>query len=211
MMVTLMVMGLLFSCKKSSTPIPKDYTVLIKDKTWWGQLTYTGQTAEYYCIQFNANGSLTWSQLLGDYPGQWVINGKRLTMIISVNGLQIEADISDDNKLLNITDNINSLNVNSGELTANPNVILDNTAWTGTYFNGSSQQPLQINFKPNSKVDMKFGAFAVTTYTYTRSSLGAVIRHSVGENYPFFAVLTSGNLMKGSEQDSRFPLQAIKQ
>lgn len=128
MMVTLMVMGLLFSCKKSSTPIPKDYTVLIKDKTWWGQLIYTGQTAEYYCIQFNTNGSFTWSQLLGDYPGHWVINGNRLTMIINANDLQIEADISDDNNLLNITDNINSLKVNSGELNANPNITLDNTA-----------------------------------------------------------------------------------
>ncbi len=58
---------------------------------------------------------------------------------------------------------------------------------------------------------MKFGDFAVTTYTYTRSSSGAINQHSVGENYTFFAVLTSGNLMKGSEEDSRFPLQAIKQ
>jgi hypothetical protein len=210
-LVTLMLTGILFSCKKSNTSTPKDYTASIKDKTWWGQLTYTGQTAEYYSVHFNADGSLQWSQLSGDYTGHWVVNDKQLIMTFDANSVRIEAEIGDDNKLGNITATTNYYVVNSGELVANPNLPLDNTSWKGTYFNGSSQQPLQFSFSPGLKISITFGSFPTQVNTYTRSSSGAVIRYGVGGMYPFFGVVASGNLMKGSEQDFRFPWQAIKQ
>jgi hypothetical protein len=213
-LVVVTVTGILSGCKKSSNPNkeePKDYSTSIKDKTWWGALTYTGQTAEYYCVHFNADHTLLWSQLAGDYDGQWDVSGEQLTIILTAPGVQITADISDDNKLSNFKDNTLDYEVNSADLLTNPDLALDNTTWKGTYFNGSSQQPLQFSFSPGSGITITFGSYPAETHVYTRSPSGAAIRFNHGGVYPFFGILTSSTLMKGSEQDSRFPWLAIKQ
>src|SRR6266542_4422176 len=91
------------SCIKSDTP--KDYAVSIKDKTWWGTITYTGKTTEYYSVHFDADSSLLWSQLSGDYAGKWRIANRQLTMTFTGINDVIKADITDDDKLENISDN----------------------------------------------------------------------------------------------------------
>ena len=205
----LTIVTILLSCKKSNSP--KDYSASIKDKTWWGTLTNTGETVQYYSVHFNSNKTLLWSQLAGDYDGQWDVSGKQLTMILGSSGVQITATISENNTLTAITDNTGASEVNSGELLANPNLTLDNTTWKGTYFNGSTQQPLLFSFSSGSNITIKFGNFPTNVHVYTRTPSGGAIRFDPTSPYPFFGVLTSSTLLKGSEQDYRFSWTAIKQ
>ena len=93
MLFALLSTGVLFSCKKSSTPVstPKDYAASIKDKTWWGVMTYTGQALQYYSVHFYADNSLFWSQIDGDYLGQWTINNKQLAITFTISNVQNES------------------------------------------------------------------------------------------------------------------------
>ncbi len=107
-------------CKKNSTPSPKDYSASIKDKNWWGVVTYTGETSQYYSVHFNADNTLVWSQLSGDDPGQWTLQGKTLTIHFSGSKEkdkdEIKVDISDDDKFLAISDNTLKYEINMGNL-----------------------------------------------------------------------------------------------
>jgi hypothetical protein len=195
----------LYSCKKDNTP--KDYSVFIKEKTWSGMFTYTGKKPEYYSIHFHANNNLTWSELLGDYPGQWLINGKQLVMTFPGISAEIKADISDDNKLLNFVDNTGNFEVQTGELVVNPNLPLENTVWTGTIRNAV---PFQIRLLPASKIELKVEYTTDGPYPYLRSVSGAVIRSIIG-SFHFFGVVTSANEMKGSHYSYNNTWQVTKQ
>jgi hypothetical protein len=212
MLVTLLLTVIIVSCKKSSTP--KDYSASIKDKTWWGVITYTGKEAEYYSVHFNANNTLLWSQFSGDYTGKWVINDKELTMTFDVSNAEIKADISDDDKLLNIIDNTGAFEMNTGQLIINPNIPLDNTEWKGKIITGTPYL-VNMSFRPPLKVDIQI-SYTYTNNSYTRSASGAVIRADIKQvgssgSSLFFGVIISAGEMKGSEKKSNNQWQATKQ
>jgi hypothetical protein len=211
MLVILLSAGSIVGCKKSSTSDSKDATQSIKDKTWWGMITYTGKTTEYYSVHFNTDNTLTWSQLSGDYTGHWIINGTELTLTFDLNTVQIKAGISDDHTLINITDNTSIYEINSGGMIIDPAIPLDNTVWKGFYISGGSQLSLQLRFSPGSVIIANYGTLADQKATYIRSSSGSVIRYGIGGMYPFFAVISSGNEIKGSSTSSAYPLQVLKQ
>ena len=73
--------GILVSCNKENN---KDYSAYIKDKTWWGRVTYFSQKAEYYSVHFRSDGTLLWSQLDGDSEGSWMVKGKQIIMKLIV-------------------------------------------------------------------------------------------------------------------------------
>ncbi|MEP6726568.1 MAG: hypothetical protein ABJC98_12150 [Bacteroidota bacterium] len=199
------ITGILFSCKKSNDDAPKDYSASIKDKTWWGELAYTGKTPEYYSVHFNTDNTLTWSQFQGDYTGHWALNNKQVTITFDGNTTQIKADISDDDNLVNITDNTGASEIKSGEITVNSTTTLDNTVW-----NGNTQVPtkaLQLNFKTGLQATINLEKTPVKTYTYTKYSSNSVIRIST----IFFGIIVSGSKMKGSIDNSVFTWQATKQ
>ncbi|MEO5592286.1 MAG: hypothetical protein ABIR15_20605 [Chitinophagaceae bacterium] len=199
------ITGILFSCKKSNGDAPKDYSASIKDKTWWGELAYTGKTPEYYSVHFNTDNTLTWSQFQGDYTGHWALNNKQVTITFDGNTTQIKADISDDDNLVNITDNTGASEIKSGEITVNSTTTLDNTVW-----NGNTQVPtkaLQLNFKTGLQATINLEKTPVKTYTYTKYSSNSVIRIST----IFFGIIVSGSKMKGSIDNSVFTWQATKQ
>jgi len=192
-------------CKKSDSAQPKNYTLSIKDKTWWGELAYTGKTPEYYSVHFNPDNTLTWSQFQGDYTGHWAINNKQVTITFDGNSTQIKADISDDDNLVNITDNTTASEIKSGEMAANSTITLDNSVWTG-----NTQIPtkaLQLNFKTGLQATINLENTPVKTYTYTKYSSNSVIRIST----IFFGIIISGSKMKGSIDNSVFTWQATKQ
>src|SRR6266700_5670284 len=169
-LITLLSVSVIAGCKKST---PNDYASSIKNKTWWGQLTYTGKTSEYYSVQFGADNSLIWSQMSGDYPGNWFVEGKTITITFRDNSVQIKADISDDDKLMNITDNTGNSEINSGQLIVNPNISLENTVWKGSLVYAVTPDDYQLSFMPDSKVQSKY--FNINyTENYTRSASGAV-------------------------------------
>jgi hypothetical protein len=199
--------GILFSCKKDSTPTPKDYTASIKDKTWSGAITYTGKTTEYYAVHFKANNTLEWAQLSGIYTGHWIINGKELTLTFDGNTVQITADISDDSTLMNIIDNTGVYEVNSGRMIADPGLPLDYTVWKGTRTNTVTGTilPYEMNFITGSTFQIKLANIVIGTSSYTRS--GATIRAAGG----FFGTLMSTGEMKGSDTNSAFTWHATKQ
>jgi len=192
-------------CKKSDSAQPKNYILSIKDKTWWGELAYTGKTPEYYSVHFNADNTLTWSQFQGDYTGHWALNNKQVTITFDGNSTQIKADISDDDNLVNITDNTTTSEIKNGEMTANSTITLDNSVWTG-----NTQIPtkaLQLNFKTGLQATINLENTPVKTYTYTKYSSNSVIRIST----IFFGIIISGSKMKGSIDNSVFTWQATKQ
>jgi len=206
--VTLIIMSILVNCKKSDTP--KNYLESIKDKTWWGTLTYNGQKAEYYSVHFNADNSLLWSQLSGDYAGSWVINDKQLKMTFPALGSEIKGDISENDTLMNISDNNASVTINSGKLIANPNILLDNTVWLGSA-NITTSKVLELAFIPGSQVRINIENSTIKSYVYTRSLSGSVFRATMTGGDVFFGVTTSGSEMKGSVGKSANPWQTIKQ
>jgi hypothetical protein len=185
---------ILASCKKDN--YPKDYNEVIKNKSWWGQFTNSGETGQYYSIYFNGNGTLLWSQRGGDYTGNWIVDKNQLTIDLPVPAVQIKATISNESTLKNILTN-NSLVVNSGTIITNPTIPLDNTLWKGilSLVNGA-QESFQLDFKGGSKVEPKAGANSFGSLSYTRSVSGAVIRFT-GGIYPYFGVISSDNEIKG--------------
>jgi hypothetical protein len=193
LLITLLSTVILFSCKKTNTPAPNDYTAAIKDKTWWGIFAYTGKTPEYYSLQFNADNTLMWSESVGDYPGKWVLKDRTLTITFNASGSQIKADIgTDDKQLINISVNNNLYVVNSCELIAHPNITLENTNWNGS--TSSYGVIFATKFRPGFVVDVNLN-FSTKTYSYSRSASGAAFR-VIGA--PYFGVLTSDTTMKGT-------------
>jgi hypothetical protein len=204
MLVTLLLIGIIVSCKKSSTP--KDYAASIKDKTWSGELAYTGKTTEYYSVHFNADNTLSWSQFSGDYTGHWILTGKQLTISFTGNSVEIKANISDDDNLVNITDNTTASEIKSGELIANSTISVDNTEWKGA-INYPATKALQFSFKPGLQVIINIENTPIKTHTYTKYSLNTAIRIST----VFFGIITSGGKMKGSVDNAVYIWQATKQ
>jgi hypothetical protein len=222
---TILLVSFVTGCKKTNSATPKDYTPSIKDKTWWGMFTYTGKDAEYYSVHFNADNTLLWSQFSGDFTGQWAINGQELTMTFDVSKAAIKAGISDDDKLLNITDNTGNFEINAGQLVADPNIPLDNTLWEGKPVLASGLYGYQMEFMPALKITIQetyfippslYQSYFYPNNTYKRSASGAVIRASynaggAGAGSPFFGVIISGTEMRGSIKNPNNSWKATKQ
>lgn len=194
-LVTLLLTGTLISCKKDSAS--KDYSASIKDKTWWGTLTNAGENAQCYSVHFKTDGSLLWSQMSGDYAGKWTVNGKHLTMDFLTPAVQVKADISDDDKLMNIVTNTAN-KVNTGEMIEPLNILLDNTIWEGT-MTSMNAYTLKMSFEPNGVVVITSNYFfgGSNTLKYSKSSSGVAIRIDYGGG-PFFGVIVSSNEIKGN-------------
>jgi hypothetical protein len=202
--VILIVMSILLSCKKSDSPI--NYVSTIKDKTWWGTFSNAGENNQYYSVHFNADNSLLWSQLSGDYAGLWILDGNKLTMNFTTLAIKITAEISDDNTLLNITTNSPN-KVYTGKLNNNTDNLLDNTVWKET---NNSPSAVQLSFFSGLKVEAKIGPSTYATNAYIRSSSG-FIRFTTTVNYKFFGVFISDIELRGSYNDSGHSWQIIKQ
>ena len=203
--VTLMVMSITFGCKKDNEP--KDYGAFIKDKSWWGTFSNAGENNQYYSVHFNADSSLLWSQLSGDYAGKWTLEGNKLTLNFTALAVKITAEISDDNKLLNIATNSPN-KVYTGKLNENTINLLDNTVWKDA--NNSSSSAVQLSFFSGEKVETRLGPAIFATNPYTSSSSG-FIRFTPAFNFKFFGVFTSDNELNGSYNDAEHSWQAIKQ
>ena len=207
--ITLLSIATLFNCNDEDAA-PKDYAASIKDKTWWGTLTNSGEAIQYYSVHFNAGNSLVWSQLSGDYLGQWSLDKNKLTITFTAPAVIVTTEISDDNTWVNITTNTSNI-VNSGELVANPNITLDNTEWNGVDISGGVTKSLKLIFTPNLEVSTVIdnkGAGGVP-YNYTRLASGGAIRITAG--YPYFGVITAGGELRGSRQSYINSWQATKQ
>jgi hypothetical protein len=206
-LVALMISGILFSCKKDSTST--NNTASIKDKTWWGQFFYTAKPIEYYAIHFNSDGSLTWSEYSGDYPGKWSLDGSQLTISFNGTARQFKATISGDNKLVNVINTpANGYSVVSGELVPPVNnTPLENTIWKGSATSATATVAMQMTFKPGFKTELRFGTGVISTYSYTMSAENIVMRIGTG----FFGIVTSTNEMKGSVDNAGYLWQTVKQ
>ncbi len=211
-LVSLLTVMILASCKKDKDNASKDYGVAIRNKTWWGQLSNPGESLQYYSVFFNGDSTLLWSQQAGDYTGIWVLHNNHLTMNFITPSVQIKADIGEDNTLKNISSS-NSSTVINGQLTANPTILLGNTVWNGLMSLGGTQQPFQLDFLSASQVETKVSGIKYGPYPYTRSVSGAVIKFNLGA-YPYLAVITSEKEMKGqwgTTTYNYYPWQTTKQ
>jgi hypothetical protein len=219
LLVTLLSTAILSSCKKSNTAATKDYAASIKNKTWWGSLNYPLDTTQYYSVHFNADNTLLWSQLSGDYTGKWAINVNVLTITFDLNSAVIRATITDDDKLKDITHTINTWEIQSGQLIPNPLIPLDNTVWNGWVYppaTGGILTPIKLSFLPGSAIVILRAGISYGPYAYTRSASGTVIKttRTIISSYytgPFFCVITSASEMKGSDAGPPFRWNVTKQ
>jgi hypothetical protein len=209
-LVTLMSAAILFSCKKDNASAPKDNAASINDKTWSGEIIYTGDSVQFYTVHFNTDNTLLWSQLSGDYPGNWGLIDKQLTMTFTGSNAVIRGNITGDDKLTNIlVSNTNAYKVNSAVLVLNPNMPLEGTVWKGSGFFAVATYPLEISFLPGNKAELKINNFTHPLKTYTRSPSGTGIRIS-GGGIKLFAVIISGTEMNGSSGSSDNPWKTTK-
>jgi hypothetical protein len=210
--IVLFAATVMLSCKKNDPAKEKDYAASIKDKTWWGRLTNAGETSQYYCVHFNIDKTLTWSQLSGDYTGSWSLSGNKITLNFPSPAVIVTADITDDNKLANITSStVNK--INSGEQVVTSNLILDNTVWKGTETTVSGNSvSLQMNFMPGNQIKLIQNNINYGAMGYSRSQSNGAIRFRMGAgSFPFFGFNISDTEMRGTFADYRFSWQLTKQ
>jgi hypothetical protein len=215
LIVTTLLITIFISCSKdddtsNDSPI-KDYSESIKDRTWWGVLTYTGKTAEYYSVHFSADNTLIWSQLSGDYAGTWVFDNKSVVVKFGGSSSEIKAEISNDDKFISISDNSPSYEINNGQLIASPNIPLNNTLWKGTIVSGGAISSLQLKFLPDTKVEFILNNTNYGLFNYSRSPFGGAFRFDSGGGFYYFGVFISATQTKGSGNSSDFPFQLNKQ
>jgi hypothetical protein len=125
----------------------------------------------------------------------WAIHDKQITMTFDANTAQVKADISVDDKLINITDNTGYYEINSGQIIANPDILLDNTLWKGT----ASLVPTTLRFKSGLKVEAELGDNIYGSDPYKRSASGGAIKSEVNPGYTLFCIIVSGNEMRGAD------------
>jgi len=229
---------LVAGCKKTTTPdgnTPKDYLASIADKTWWGTFNYTGQAEEYYSMHFNADNTFDWDQFLGSFKGFWALDSNKLTLTYEGNDTKIIAEISDDNKLIHISDNTDNSEITSGQLVSSPHIPLDNTVWKGmqifTYVDNqdsfNDSMIVKLEFNDNGQALQSFkGILPPAFYDYSRSPSGDAVRTKtsyIGRSVMsgdiiYFFVIVSENEMKGTSRDWDFetksqsiPLHITKQ
>lgn len=202
------------SCKKETAAAPvqqKNYTAVISDKTWWGTLTNAGETAQYFSVHFNADNTLSWSQLSDDYAGRWTVDNKKLTLTFTNPAVVITGEITDDNKLTNITSSTAN-KVNTAELLAEPNMPLEGSVWLGTRIAqvGKPTDVMQLTFLPGDKVEIKINNvfYAAPSHFYSRPASGGCFRIKY---LKYFGVILSPGEMKGCELTYDRPWQARKQ
>jgi hypothetical protein len=194
LLIVVLNAGVFISCKKDNKTKDKS----VAGKTWFGQVTYTYQSPEYYCIHFNDDHSLIWSQFSGDSTGRWLQEGRSLKINFTGNSNEIRAEISDNDTLMNVSDNSTNFQINSGKLVADPNMSIDNTLWKSIIYDKSSgiSLAMQMSFKPDSKVEIKVGSIQ-GLFTYVRYATGGVIR----VKYPtmnIFGIVVSDREIDGS-------------
>jgi hypothetical protein len=215
-LITLLSTGIFVSCNEDD--VSKDYAASIKDKTWWGELTNAGEGgSQYYSVYFNANNTLVWSQLAGDYGGQWLLDKNKLTLTFTGLDVIMTAEISDDDTWTNITTNTPN-KVNSGELAVNPNMNLDNTLWSGMErpINASGisldTNALQMRFSPNFTYTIRAGEYTAIGFTYEKSPFGGFFRlNKISDDRPdYFGVIVSDREIRGTNSDL-FTFQLMKQ
>jgi hypothetical protein len=202
----LVLTTILFSCKKTGTPAPKDYTISIVNKNWSGSLTNNGEQIQYYSVHFNADKTFEWSQWAGDYFGVWSVDGNKITLRFTGINVIVAAEISDDNKLINIT--TNTLNkVNTGQLIENIYIALDNTLWKGPEINLISgfNETLQLRFMTGTNVEINLAGTIQASHAYNRTISGAI------RDGRIFGVITGPNEMRGTDLSIPYHWQAIKQ
>jgi hypothetical protein len=204
----------LCACKKetaSDNNKPKDYSTSIVNKTWWGTFSYKDQTDEYYSMHFNADNTLDWDQLLGQYKGFWTLESNRLTITFVGNDTKITAKIGDDNKLSQFSDNTDFSELKTGQLVENPLIRLENTVWTGMEKSKSDSISVKLEFNEKSQV---LSTLSSQDYRYlsdySRFSSGGALRVTIeGKNN--FLVIVSENEMKGTAVSFQFPMHVTKQ
>jgi len=215
-LVILLSTLVLLSCSEDDAG--KNYAASIKDKIWWGTLTNAGEGGpQYFSVHFNADNSLQWSQLAGDYEGQWVVDQNKITLTFTGLDVIVTAEISDDNTWTNITTNTPN-KVNSGELAENLIMNLDNTFWNGAQWPINapgldfSSKILQLQFKPDFIYGLHIPSSTAIGFSYEKSPTGGFFRiKMLKDSHPaYFGVIVSDREIRGTNSDL-FTFQLIKQ
>ena len=208
-LITLIFSAVIFSnCKKEKVQ-SKDYTASVNDKTWWGTFHNAGEAIQYYSVHFNADHSVVWNQISGDYPGNWTVEGNKVTLDFPTLNVKVEAEIGDNNKWQNISTNTPN-KVNTGELIENPDIQLDNTIWNTTRTNVVTDATigLKFTFIPGNIVLITGSGLVNAPFSYSRSLSGGAIRIFTITQY--FGVITADGVIKGNFGDADYQWQGTR-
>jgi hypothetical protein len=162
-------------------PAPTDYNTVIREKTWWGNLTNPGEKSQFYSVHFNADQSLVWNQASGEYFGSWSLDGNHLVLNFPSISVVVKADIAKDSTLTNITCS-NTSTINSGKMLGLTSKPLVGTTWIGTYLEGKTSRVFRLFFKDAVNVEIMLDGVP-EIYQYVVTTSGVVFRTNVKPGY----------------------------
>jgi hypothetical protein len=146
----------LAACKKEKE---KDLSDLFTDTVWSGEFQRLySQVAEPFSIKFNANNNFKWYEARSQFTGTYTIDeaDKEITLDFS-GGWSFTAEIEDEQ----IRDVIyvpgTGWTIHNGKFINQPDQSLDNTAWVGTYLDGTTATAYELNFYPSSQMTYAWG------------------------------------------------------
>lgn len=136
------------------TETPKD--TIVTGATWFGGMILPGNGGEYYAVHFNADSTLIWSELSGDYDGTWSLSNKRITIDLPIHNVKIAADVSDGHTFNNITCDNPGFAVFACERMQNEEVQVSGTSWQGhiSTEDAHTRTPIALQFIDDSKVQI---------------------------------------------------------
>jgi hypothetical protein len=101
---------------------------LFENKVWTGEFNMLNHAPEPYSLQCKEDGSFTWFQWGGSYPGTWLLQDKSLTLSFN-SGVIIKAEV-EDKALTHIqNNNANGWLLINGQYTPKADQSIDGTTW----------------------------------------------------------------------------------
>jgi len=186
--VSLALLSVTTGCKKNTVT---DHSPSVKGTVWVGSFSYTSASSEPYSLQVSDNGSFTWREYNGSFPGTWKLEGKQLTLTFT-SGKLLKADISNDTMLVNIQNNVsNGWFVTDGQLNKATGQTL-----SGTFWKSNSETLIFLGSQVNCYGGEFSGLSAVNEYSWEAGAL-SLPTPVYRDRYFFFGVLMpSGKSLK---------------
>jgi hypothetical protein len=189
-----------------------DYSTVISEKTWWGQLTNPGTQPQFYSVHFNADLSLVWSQASGDYIGNWKLDSNHLVLNFPSISVTVNADVAKDSTLTHITCS-NSSTINSGKMLGLTSKPLIGTTWNGPYYDSNKLlHALTFIFSDAVNVDVLMDGVS-EVYQYIVTTSGVVFRTNPRSSYfhVFFGLNNKDGVWVGTDVNPENTWTVFKQ
>jgi hypothetical protein len=197
------------SCRKSATPEnTKDYSSMIRNRNWWGTITYTGESLKYFSVHFNDDSTLIWDEDRGTFTGHWTLIDRQLIVKFDSSGYRFTANIENE-KFSYLASSSPKFQVNSGQLIKDLNLSIENTTWIGPGYVPEILYVMQFSPEASYKLDDdKYGnTRELGHYIILPSGGGLKMQFQTYTGHPYnlsILIFTSGTEMVGSVEGYKY-------